>query len=595
MRSSQRPSVWSLSCCSLLIASAAHAQRAQVYAQNPVRTPAREWLTLPMAPSGGSLQNARVVVKSCVDHGRVVLLETAAGKTAMRACGLESLAKKNTAAELSAPALDVPATTDATRDQPDPFAEISAFYHVTRALAFFERLGFSGLPERLWVVVSARVPAGLRAGELTRLGDTALPLEPLSGSFYLPKEPLAALFGTSGPVLVLGQGQARDFAYDGDIVAHEVAHAVLRSALPGGSVLRDDGTSLESAGLVEGLADYFAAALSSDPLIAEYASGEVPGGVGTRSLESRARCPESITGDPHGDGQLVSNVLWATRRRLALAHRSRLDEHVLGVALEPPSKGSGRLSSFFVALRERVQAELPAALPPLDQALLARGLSREAQYGCLAVRELSPGQSLSGAGGPFLAPSGDQPGILQLRLHPPPGARQLHLRMLGAARKTPALVDQGPAAPSPVANAPFAPRLLGRHTRPLRWAQDSGAYESDAQLGAAFSASGKHWEATLDLARDGDAALYLQIVNAGRDGWYDVLTVRYTVPPGPAAFDAGTPTRATVSNAVAARQTRGGLLGCTVSATSPLLGWLLLALALVGLSRRRRVTAPRSD
>ena len=112
---------------------------------------------------------------------------------------------------------------------------------------------------------------------------------------------------------------------------------------------------------------------------------------------------------------------------------------------------------------------------------------------------------------------------------------------------------------------------------------------------AAFSASGKHWEATLSLARDADAALYLQIVNAGRDAWYDVLTVRYTVPPGPAPFDAGTPPRATVFNAVAARQTRGGLLGCTVSATSPLPGWLLLALALVGLSRRRRVTAPRSD
>lgn len=58
---------------------------------------------------------------------------------------------------------------------------------------------------------------------------------------------------------------------------------------------------------MEGLADFFAAALSGDPLIAEYASGEIAGGVGTRSLESGARCPESITGDPHGDGQLTSS------------------------------------------------------------------------------------------------------------------------------------------------------------------------------------------------------------------------------------------------------------------------------------------------
>lgn len=571
----------------LFVASVARAQGAEVYPQNPVRTPALEVRPLPIAVTGNRLENDTLTVRSCVDRGSVATFETLGGRALVRVCDLESLAASDAVGDFRAPPLDVPETTDATRDVPDPYAEISAYYHSARALSYFRQLSGRTLSlPKLTIIVSARAPAGLFEGDLARLTDTTLAMAPTPGSFFVSGGPASTLFGMNGsePVVVLGQGYARDFAYDGDIVIHEIAHAIFDGSLSKAWHLRTEGTSIEGGALVEGIADYFAAACSGDPLIAEYASGEIPFGLGMRSLESNARCPESITGDPHADGRVVASLLWSTRKELTQDQRAGFDACVYRAVIarsghaEPTS-----FSTVFTALRSALAAALPAALAPFDRALSMRGLHEDTHYACHVVRDLSPGQSLSGDGGPFIAPAVKgtprTPGIVQLRVRPPSSAKTLHLRLLGTVIR-PALLLDAPSSSRPA----FTPVLLGRRARPIEWRVEDTRAEPDAELRADFVQDGAHWEATLALPDD-TADIYLQIANAGSsDGWYDVLTLRFDdgADAGALFEDGGTSSRASGGS---------GCACATPSKARP--SWLLLALCALLAGRSRRTTAPR--
>jgi hypothetical protein len=61
--------------------------------------------------------------------------------------------------------------------------------------------------------------------------------------------------------------------------------------------------------------------------------------------------------------------------------------------------------------------------------------------------------------------------------------------------------------------------------------------------------------------------LYLQIVNTGGEGWYDVLTLRYTLEPAPSSPE-------------------GSASGCSLPHRSRRAGWLLLVLLALALRRR---------
>ncbi|MBN2358806.1 MAG: hypothetical protein JXR83_05090 [Deltaproteobacteria bacterium] len=115
--------------------------------------------------------------------------------------------------------------------------------------------------------------------------------------------------------IVMFQGERRDFAYDGEIVYHEMTHAVMGSYNDYAAYTVDEQGSCSAPGaLGEGYADYFAATLSNDSLTGEYAGSGTPGmETGIRDAHNDRVCPDDFTGEVHDDSWPWSGALWDLR------------------------------------------------------------------------------------------------------------------------------------------------------------------------------------------------------------------------------------------------------------------------------------------
>ena len=186
----------------------------------------------------------------------------------------------------------------------DPFAEVSAYFHADRAAAYFrEQHDFT------WTCCE-----GTSVMEIV-VNYSESPGTPYDNAAYAPSQCSRDECGT----IVLGQGSARDFSYDGDVVYHEYTHSIVdETAGIVGFDLDNLGISYEPLGINEGTADYFAASIAGDPRIGEYFAGL--GAIGTpgslRELDGGTRCPESLVGEGHLDGRVWSGTLWAIREAL---------------------------------------------------------------------------------------------------------------------------------------------------------------------------------------------------------------------------------------------------------------------------------------
>jgi hypothetical protein len=102
-----------------------------------------------------------------------------------------------------------------------------------------------------------------------------------------------------------------DFAYDADVVYHELGHAVVGEWAPGLPFLSGDAVGMDWTGgsLNEGLADIFSMVHATDPYLAEYA-GSAYGERAIRDLERPRRCPDDLLGEVHADGEIVASFGW---------------------------------------------------------------------------------------------------------------------------------------------------------------------------------------------------------------------------------------------------------------------------------------------
>ena len=252
-------------------------------------------------------------------------------------------------------------------DLHDAFAEVQAYHHVTRFLGWLEeRFGFRpscGGQRALNVYVNLDWPDAF-------YGDT-------------DGDPDAC-----GDV-TLGQG-AVDFAYDGEIIYHEVGHAMVDgTAQLGGPFLGMNGDAmgldLMPTALNEGFADYFAASYTGDPDIGEYAA--INGGQPyLRTLENGAACPEALTGEPHQDGLVLSGALWSLRQELG-AHATDLLAY--GALLSLPSDANFR--DAHTALLASAQAlVVEGILPPgsVEVVQAEMGPSRRGFLRCERIKEV---------------------------------------------------------------------------------------------------------------------------------------------------------------------------------------------------------------
>lgn len=173
----------------------------------------------------------------------------------------------------------------------DAYAEVSAYYNLDRFRAFLATFGDPGLD----------CSQGESRASITVNRHTFANGEPewFDNAFYT-----GACSGITSTI-VMGQGAEYDFAWDGEIVIHEMGHGITaRQAGEGtlGLPRRDQHSAGNDAGAInEGTSDYFGTVLSGDRHYADY-TGEF-----SRDLDTDATCPAGLPGEIHDDG-----ILWAT-------------------------------------------------------------------------------------------------------------------------------------------------------------------------------------------------------------------------------------------------------------------------------------------
>ncbi len=173
----------------------------------------------------------------------------------------------------------------------DPFSEVNAYHHVTRASRWFEEQHGHAF-DQAEVYVNYTYGMSYDCPNAFYIQDTQ---------------------GTD--MLVFGQWEV-DYAYDSDVILHEHGHLVNHDRVDLDSSYfqyTDQGWYLGPTAIDEGLADYWSATQQDDPTHADYTSARIGQG---RHLDNDHACPGDIHGEAHADGQVVSGALWEMREAL---------------------------------------------------------------------------------------------------------------------------------------------------------------------------------------------------------------------------------------------------------------------------------------
>jgi hypothetical protein len=378
--------------------------QARVYEENPVSTPDLQTVTLTDLPEGTThLTGTWVEAKNCIDDHETVELSGYGETYYIHVCTERPTATPDENGDfLYDPVLSLldPARND------DKFAEVHGYYHVNRAYAFFRGLGLETVNTTpLPTVVNYRYPFGSWEEAQDPNGE----LYPYDNAFFLPGG--RGLFGEDRPYdsIVFGQGNDADFGYDGGVFYHEFTHAVVGATCDLGWAFLDSyGIDGAPGAMNEGYADYFAHAMTGDPVIGEYASGDW-GAI--RSAENDATCPDSLVGETHHDSNMWTGALWDIRKLLG----DGLDQAVYNAMTGLPSDAS------FQVAAEATIAEI-ATLFDEGSASQAREIFEE--RGLLGCNNRVIEFTRSGEDRPFMYVQGPymgfdpMPSFLQFKIEP---------------------------------------------------------------------------------------------------------------------------------------------------------------------------------
>lgn len=432
---------------------------------------------------------------------------------------------------------------DDNRALDDAYAEVAAYHYVER---FFDVMRERGLTtrrcERFTVLVNRH-----------DLDEDQQPV-PVGGASYVD-----TCNADVSPTLLVGQSKDADYAYDADVLYHELGHSVIQQLAPSGLSerrLAPWGIVGEAGSINEGLADYFAMSVSGDPLLGEYVGRfEVVNGTPyLRTGETTAVCPYDLTGEWHSDGRVVAGAMWTVRARLGPV----TDEIVLRAL--PRLGPDAVLDDFGVAALE-VAHEMfeEGTLDDFGLALVERSLGARGLLGCDHVID-DPDLATNGKKMAMVAADARAtpfaPGPFQLRVRVPDDATEVTL----FATVTP----NGEVEPS-------ASFLVKRADEPIAFTYAVG-------------------EEVIEVAGDHDVELPAEALND-----HDMIA-RLSVEPGEVlhvALANRTPTKATASNFFVAPSTPTPVEedyddGCGCRSHGPPRGWALLVLLLGSLRRRGR-------
>jgi hypothetical protein len=524
------------------------ALKAEVFPANPLSTPNRAVLDLPMAPLEGiGLKNEFIEAYNCVDKKTVKSVDFFGQSQKIHICDLLNTAQATNGVFAYTP-VDDPAKVES---RSDTYSEVSMYFHTARAYQFFRDLG--GIPtaqvvsdKPLRAVANLQIAAGI-AGGAGNPADPETPLQPFSNAFFSPAggglgSIFEQLYGFSGGGMWFGQGARADYAYDGDVVYHEFTHAVVAQTINLGAWHADSRGLVSSPGAMnEGLSDYFSSALTGEGNVGEYASKDIaPNQAVIRTLENTDACPRNLVGQVHSDSTLFSGALWQARKAVPEADRRKFDASLYKTMLTHPADGDlgfDDLAKLFVA---GLKADAPAYAPLLEAAMTDRGVlpgcDRILTYTDKPITVppgtvpyfTAPGKATAGV-------TGVAPGIIQVRFKLPAGATQLDVSF-----------DQSAAGAGNVfaSGKPYAPFVHVKFGAPITWTGGTKlTADSDANAEATLTGTTKR-SVSFEVPVD-SKEVYVQIANNGdQDGTYNALTLS-AVAPAPVSEEPVTPPAAT--------------------------------------------------
>ncbi|MBV1861050.1 MAG: M36 family metallopeptidase, partial [Nannocystaceae bacterium] len=395
--------------------------RARVFPENPSTTPQARDVELPrtgVAPPGNALVSPTITAFNCVAEApQDGLPWVQEGE-----CHPVHRAFADDEGNFYASTPNVIVEADNVQPE-DEYAELSMYYHGARFL--------DALRERGLATFSCP-QASMMANVRTLIPEDEGAYDPLDNAFYTNQCDLE-----KGVTMMFGQGSQVDFAYDGDVVYHELGHGVVALLAPEGlgeRRLRDDGSLVDSGAMNEAVADYMTYMMTDDPRVGEYVGRFWASNTRSeiRTGENTKRCPDDTVGQVHNDGEPFAAALWSTRARVGPVLDS-LVLRMLPLLSRDATLEEGAAALLEVAAQMREEGALVSGdVEHLERALATRGL-----LDCPRVitdpDAVEAGRSIylrraSVTVQPFL------PGPMQLRAEVPAGATALkvHFGLRGA-------------------------------------------------------------------------------------------------------------------------------------------------------------------
>ncbi len=297
-------------------------RRANVFPQNPVRTPDTAEVTLAIPASSTQLDGPDLLGRSCIDRGNCIPVDFGGTTFNIHMCDFEAHAFADGSG-------DFLYTRPATDTEPeDEFAEVQIYHHATLIYAYFRGFGLTNLNAHpMQVLANFRVPQ-LDASSICAGTTSDGPLYPFDNAAFVPEGGLLPGF-PADDMLIFGQGTGADLSYEGDVIYHEMGHALASAVNTLGFVVPDElGLDTTPGGMSEGYADYFAGAYTEDPAIGEYSGPSLGLDGPIRDMDNADTCPRSLTGEVHADSLPWTGALWEIRASLDAADRPAFDQAV---------------------------------------------------------------------------------------------------------------------------------------------------------------------------------------------------------------------------------------------------------------------------
>ena len=573
--------------------------KASMFPANPTKTPTPNISELALLPDGQTLSNPFLQASNCIDKKTVKAIDMFGFGLNVHVCDLVQLATADANGDYVYEPSDVPGSAAAAED---PFSEVSIYYHAAKAYSFFRDLQGDGeaqvvVDKPLRVVANLRMPAGMMSGDMQKAADPNLPLEPFQNAFFSPADGglggiFQQLYGFDSGALWFGQGPTRDYAYDGDVVYHELVHAVVDATLKLGAWHVDARGAIDAPGAMnEGLADYFSSAITGDPDVGEYAAVDMGAAVGSviRTLANEDRCPTAVTGEVHFDSTLFSGALWQARVQLPESERSKFDAALYKAMRTNPGRGDLGFDDLAKLFLATLKTDLPAGEAALEKAMTDRGVLPACER--ILSFERAPIVSPDARIG-FTAPGkqtvnvkGTAPGIIQVRAALPPGTASVVVSFTARS---------GGGGQSPFGGnaTPFTPVVLAKLGAPITWDPKSKSGH-DADLEADADGASGSTSATIAIPEGTTAdSIYVQIASTGdSNGAYDEIALSFTPLDSegegePVAAPPEGPTTVTETGCTASPSTRSPTSAAVLPA-------IVAAAAAVGALRRRRRSTDR--